>query len=88
MAHEEPLRISCDGCPDGCKDCLVGFFFAERDAEVLRLGAVGADATPALPATVGPGTLPPDLARVLGALSAAGLEPQVLDLRRRRRRAS
>jgi len=86
MAHEEPLRISCDGCPDGCKDCLVGFFFAEHDAEVLRLG-VGT-AAPARPAIVEPGTLPPDLAQALGALTAAGLEPQVLDLRRRRRRAS
>jgi hypothetical protein len=85
MAHEEPLRISCDGCPDGCKDCLVGFFFAERDAEVLRLGA---GASPAPTSTVTPAALPADLARALGALNAAGLDPQVLDLRRRRRRAS
>ncbi len=85
MAHEEPLRISCDGCPDGCKDCLVAFFFAERDAEVLRLGA---GVTPAPAANVDSGTLPPDLARVLGTLQAAGLEPQVIDVRRQRRRAS
>jgi hypothetical protein len=86
MAHEEPLRISCDGCPDGCKDCLVGFFFAEHDAEILHLGP-GAPA-PAPHAAVDPGTLPADLAKAFGALVTAGLEPRVLELRRRRRRAS
>lgn len=88
MAHEEPLRISCDGCPDGCEDCLVGFFFAERDAEVLRLDAGGQAAAPERPATVDPVTLPADLAQAFAVLAAAGLEPQVLELRRRRRRAS
>ena len=40
MAYDEPLRITCEGCPRGADcDCLVEFILAERDAEVVRFDA-------------------------------------------------
>jgi hypothetical protein len=76
MAYDEPLRITCDGCPRGADcDCLVEFILAERDAEVVRFDAdarrrgrdLGLDA---------------DLAFALDSLNAAGLEPELLAVRR------
>jgi hypothetical protein len=76
MAYDEPLRITCEGCPRGADcDCLVEFILAERDAEVVRLDAdsrrrgrdLGLDA---------------DLALALDSLNAAGLEPELLAVRR------
>ena len=74
MAHQEPLRITCDDCPGcpGCDDCLVGFFLRGRDAEVVRLGG---EATP-------PSSLDADLAAAFDALVQAGLRPEILATRR------
>jgi hypothetical protein len=82
MKRQEPLRISCDGCPGGCDDCLVEFFMAEREALVVRLGG-GEDErqTAASTATPAPRPLDADLERALAALAAAGLDPTVLSVR-------
>jgi len=78
MAHnDEPLRISCDGCPGGadCEDCLVDFFLGERDARVVRLQADPEGARPL-------GALEPELERALNTLVGVGLEPELLAVRR------
>jgi hypothetical protein len=77
MAYDEPLRITCEGCPRGATcDCLVDFILAERDAEVLPIGA-------ALPRRRGRELdLDADLARAMGTLAGAGLEPELLSVRR------
>jgi hypothetical protein len=83
MADHEPLRISCDGCPGGCHDCLVEFF-TERDARVVRLD--GDDSGRSKPKTRRP--LDPELERALSTIAAAGLEPKVLAVRPNRRGVS
>lgn len=92
MRHQEPLRISCDGCPGGCDDCLVEFFIAEREAQVVRLGGEEA-ATRSQPASTAPKPaaplpLDPDLERALATLVAAGLNPEVIEVRPNRRGVS
>ena len=91
MRHQEPLRISCDGCPGGCDDCLVEFFMAEREAQVVRLGGEEA-ASPERASTAAPATarqpLEPELERALATLAAAGLDPKVLVVRPNRRGVS
>jgi hypothetical protein len=84
MADHEPLRISCDGCPGGCDDCLVEFFTAERDARVVRLD--GDESARSRPKSRRP--LDAELQRALGTLAAAGLEPMVLAVRPNRRGVS
>src|SRR6266540_2845547 len=81
MRHQEPLRISCDGCPGGCDNCLVEFFTAEREAQVVRLG--GEDAADAKAASTAATQRPldPDLDRALATLIAAGLHPELLAVR-------
>jgi hypothetical protein len=80
MKRQEPLRISCDGCPGGCDDCLVEFFMAEREALVVRLGGGDeAERATAAPTTT-PRPLDADLERALEALTAAGLQPTVLSV--------
>ncbi|HEV8653373.1 MAG TPA: hypothetical protein VG276_29245 [Actinomycetes bacterium] len=79
MAHnDELLRISCDGCPGGaaCQDCLVDFILAERDALVvqLRAGTEGGSRTL--------GALEPELEHALNTLIGAGLQPELLAVRR------
>jgi len=79
MAHsDEPIRISCDGCPRGagCEDCLVDFILAERDARVIRLQAGPEDSSRTL------GALEPDLERALTTIIGAGLQPELLAVRR------
>jgi hypothetical protein len=75
---ETPLRISCTDCPGtvACDDCLVHFFVAERDADVVPLAGQPAASAPAA-------ELPPDLAGVLALIQAAGLAPELLDVRPR-----
>jgi hypothetical protein len=91
MTHQEPLRISCDGCSGGCDDCLVEFFMAEREAQVVRLGGGGEEAARSTAAsTAGTPTpasrpLDPELERALTTLIAAGLRPKVLAVRPNRR---
>jgi hypothetical protein len=72
MGREEPLRISCDDCPGGaeCRDCLVEFFLAERNARIVRLGN-----DPVLTAVT---NLDADLQAVFDTLTAHGLTPQVV----------
>jgi hypothetical protein len=83
MADHKPLRISCDGCPGGCDDCLVEFFMAERNARVVRLdGDEGARSRPRSP------RLDPELERALDTIAAAGLGPKVLAVRPNRRGVS
>jgi hypothetical protein len=88
MRHQEPLRISCDGCPGGCDNCLVEFFTAEREAQVVRLG--GEDAADAKAASTAATQRPldPDLDRALATLIAAGLHPKLLAVRPNQRRVS
>jgi hypothetical protein len=88
MRHQEPLRISCDGCPGGCDNCLVEFFTAEREAQVVRLG--GEDAADAKAASTAATQRPldPDLDRALATLIAAGLHPELLAVRPNQRRVS
>jgi hypothetical protein len=75
--NDEPLRISCEGCPDeGCEDCLVDFILAERDARVVRLQADPEAGRHAI------GALEPDLERALTTLIGAGLQPELLAVRR------
>ena len=76
MGREEPLRISCDDCPGGteCRDCLVEFFLAERNARVVRLGN---DPVPAAA-----GDLDADLQAAFDTLTANGLQPRVVAHRR------
>jgi hypothetical protein len=79
MAYDEPLRITCEGCPRGATcDCLVEFILAERDAEVLPLD------TSALPRRRRGRELDldADLALAMQALAGADLEPELLSLRR------
>jgi hypothetical protein len=73
MAHEQPLRISCENCPGGtaCNGCLVHFFLSERDAQVVQLKP-----EPAPPP--GAPSLEPALERVLATLRGAGLQPELL----------
>jgi hypothetical protein len=82
MKRQEPLRISCDGCPGGCDDCLVEFFMAEREALVVRLGG-GDDERQTAASTATPAARPldADLERALAVLTAAGLDPTVLSVR-------
>jgi hypothetical protein len=80
MKRQEPLRISCDGCPGGCDDCLVEFFMAEREALVVRLGGGDEAERPTAAPTTTPRPLDADLERVLEALTAAGLQPTVLSV--------
>jgi hypothetical protein len=81
MAHDDkPLRISCDGCPNGaagaaCEDCLVGFILTERDAMVVRLQAEPGGGLRRL------GNLEPELEHALNALVGAGLAPELLAVR-------
>jgi hypothetical protein len=78
MAHDEPLRITCDGCPRGADcDCLVEFILAERDAEVVPFDADARRRAHDL-------DLDADLALALDSLTAAGLEPELLAVRRPR----
>jgi len=81
MADHEPLRISCDGCPGGCDDCLVEFFIAERDARVMRLGGDEGER----PRLGSRRPLDPELERALSTIAAAGLQPTVLAVRPNRR---
>jgi len=79
MAHnDKPLRISCDGCPGGaaCQDCLVDFILAERDARVVQLQAEPDGGSRTL------GALEPELERALTTLIGAGLQPELLAVRR------
>jgi hypothetical protein len=85
MRHQEPLRISCDGCPGGCDDCLVEFFLAEREAQVVRLGSEEAAPSKAASTAATRRPLDPDLERALAALVAAGLHPKVVAVRANRR---
>ena len=73
MAETTPLRISCTECldDDACEDCLVHFFLAERDAKVVPLTGPVAE----------PVQLPADLATALRNLAAAGLSPEVIEVR-------
>jgi hypothetical protein len=80
MRHQQPLRISCDGCSGGCDDCLVEFFLAEREAQVVRLGGEEAARSTASTAAT-PRPLDADLERALTTLIAAGLQPKVLAVR-------
>jgi hypothetical protein len=80
MRHQQPLRISCDGCSGGCDDCLVEFFLAEREAQVVRLGGEEAARSAASTAAT-PRPLDADLERALTTLMAAGLQPKVLAVR-------
>jgi hypothetical protein len=80
MKRQEPLRISCDGCPGGCDDCLVEFFMAEREALVVRLGGGDEAERPTAAPTTTPRPLDADLERALEALTAAGLQPTVLSV--------
>jgi hypothetical protein len=76
MAYDEPLRITCDGCPRGADcDCLVEFILAERDAEVVRFDADARRRDHDL-------DLDADLRVALDSLAAAGLEPELLAVRR------
>jgi hypothetical protein len=76
MAYDEPLRITCDGCPRGADcDCLVEFILAERDAEVVPFDADVRRRSHDL-------DLDADLTLALDALAAAGLEPELLAVRR------
>ena len=70
MAHDQPLRISCENCPGGsaCDGCLVHFFLSERNADIVQL----------TPAPARPTRLEPQLAAVLASLQAAGLKPDLL----------
>jgi hypothetical protein len=72
MGREEPLRISCDDCPGGneCRDCLVEFFLAERNARIVRLAS---DPVPTAVAN-----LDADLQAAFDTLTAHGLTPQVI----------
>jgi hypothetical protein len=80
MRHQEPVRISCDGCSGGCDDCLVEFFMAEREAQVVRLGGEeGTRPSASTSATSKP--LDADLEQALATLIAAGLRPKVLTVR-------
>jgi hypothetical protein len=90
MKHQEPLRISCDGCTGGCDDCLVEFFMAERDAQVVRLGGgePASGTTAPAPAPTSRQRLDPELQRVFGALEAAGLRPELVAVRANRGRVS
>ena len=81
MRHQEPLRISCDGCPGGCDDCLVEFFMAEREAQVVRLGGDEAARSKSASTAVTQRQLDPDLERALATLAAAGLKPTVVAVR-------
>lgn len=83
MRHQEPLRISCDGCSGGCDDCLVEFFMAEREAQVVRLGGDDAARSTARTAPTAPTPRPldADLQQALTTLIAAGLHPKVLTIR-------
>jgi hypothetical protein len=88
MRHQEPLRISCDGCPGGCDNCLVEFFMAEREAQVVRLGGEeGASSKPAFTASTAAVQPPldPELEQALATLVAAGLNPTVVAVRPNRR---
>jgi hypothetical protein len=80
MRHQEPVRISCDGCSGGCDDCLVEFFMAEREAQVVRLGGEEA-ARPKASTAATPRPLDADLEQALATLIAAGLQPKVLAVR-------
>jgi hypothetical protein len=75
MAHDKPIRISCENCPggDACNGCLVHFFLSERDAQIVQLKP-----EPAPPAGAPATRLEPALERVLATLRAAGLEPDLL----------
>jgi hypothetical protein len=78
MAYDEPLRITCEGCPRGATcDCLVDFILAERDAEVLPLDA----GAPTRRRRARELDLDPDLAFAMRALAGADLEPELLVLR-------
>jgi hypothetical protein len=75
MAYDEPLRITCEGCPRGADcDCLVEFILAERDAEVVRFDADARRRGHDL-------DLDADLVLALDSLTAAGLEPELLAVR-------
>ncbi len=86
MGHQEPLRISCDGCAGGCDDCLVEFFLAEREAQVVRLGGEEAARSKAPSTVTARQPLDPELQRALATLVAAGLKPKVVAVRPNRRR--
>ncbi len=77
MAYDEPLRITCEGCPRGATcDCLVDFILAERDAEVLPIDA-------AIPRRRGRELdLDADLALAMRTLAGADLQPELLSVRR------
>ena len=77
MGREEPLRISCDDCPGGteCRDCLVEFFLAERNARIVYLAN---DPVPAAATN-----LDADLQAAFDTLTTHGLQPQVVAHRRR-----
>lgn len=78
MAYDEPLRITCEGCPRGATcDCLVDFILAERDAEVLSLDA----AAPQRRRRSRDLDLDADLAAAFDAIAGAGMEPELLALR-------
>jgi hypothetical protein len=78
MAYDEPLRITCEGCPRGATcDCLVDFILAEREAAVLPIDA----AAPARRRGARELDLDPDLAAAMRALASAGLQPELLALR-------
>ena len=80
MANDEPLRITCEGCPRGATcDCLVDFILAERDAEVLSLDAA---APPRRRRRDRDLDLDTDLALAFHALAGAGMEPELLAVRR------
>jgi hypothetical protein len=67
---------------------LVEFFMAERDAQVVRLGGEEAERSKTAPTATSRQPLDPDLERVLGVLTAAGLDPKVLAVRPNRRGVS
>lgn len=77
MANDEPLRITCEGCPRGATcDCLVDFILAERDAEVLPLDPASPRRRRARELD-----LDADLSLALHALAGAALEPELLAVR-------
>jgi hypothetical protein len=79
MANDEPLRITCEGCPRGATcDCLVDFILAERDAEVLPIGASSAPRRRRSREL----DLDADLALAMHTLASAEMEPELLSVHR------
>ena len=79
MRDQTPLRISCSECESGgtCEDCLVAFFTADRDAEVVPLTGRATTRRGRRPTDA---ALPDDLAAAFATLQSADLDPELLSL--------